>query len=288
MGSLNTILQANNITRIQKGEYDAAATMQKSANKREAMNIALKEFSRTLGNNLRIEAAGKQFNETMGQLAQQSTAASVNHLNLDLAASQRLGQLNTQAAAAGIGGTSVDLLNDTITLQRLSQATLDGRSTELGLAAGQRSASNIMNNAYMSQDLAQSFGTFDYTRHIPPQRMKRRLGKLIGVAVATYFGGPMAGQAVADFAVGEWQASNAKFDAAGQSYSQGVQNAISGYKTWSSLQDNNPNTQDNWFGAVRQSIFGAKGSSVGGVQPETVQFQGATDYGADFDWFISQ
>lgn len=288
MGSLNTIINANNITRIQTAEYEAAELLQKSGNKRQAQEIALKEFSRTLGNNLRIEQAGKQFNEMMGQLAQQSTAASTNRINLDLAASQRLGQLNTQAAAAGVGGTSVDLLNDTIVLQRESQAVLDGRSTELGLAAGQRSASNIMNNAYLSQDLTQSFGSFDYTRHIKPERMKRRLGKLIGVAVATYFGGPMAGQAVADFAVGEWQSTNAKFDAAGQSYSQGVQNAISGYKTWSSLQDNDPNTEDTWFGAVRGSIFGAKGDGVGGVQKEAVTFDGAKSFGEDFDWFISQ
>lgn len=288
MGSLNTILNANNITRIQMAEFDAANMLQQSGNKRQAQEIALKEFSRTLGNNLRIEQAGKQFNEMMGQLAQQSTAASTNRLNLDLAASQRLGQLNTQAAAAGIGGTSVDLLNDTIVLQRESQAVLDGRATELSLSAGQRSASNIMNNAYLSQDLTQTMGSFDYTRHIKPQRMKRRLGKLIGVAVATYFGGPMAGQAVADFAVGEWQSTNAKFDAAGQSYSQGIQNAISGYKTWSSLQDNNPNTEDTWFGAVRQSIFGAKGDGVGGVQKEAVTFDGAKSFGEDFDWFISQ
>ncbi len=288
MGSLNTIINANNITRIQTAEYDAAQMLQQSGNKRQAQEIALKEFSRTLGNNLRIEQAGKQFNEAMGQLAQMSTAASTNRLNLDLAASQRLGQLNTQAAAAGIGGTSVDLLNDTIVLQRESQAVLDGRATEIGLAAGQRSASNIMNNAYMSQDLTQSLGSFDYTRHIKPQRMKRRLGKLIGVAVATYFGGPMAGEAVADFAVGEWQSSNAKYDAAGQSYSQGIQNAISGYKTWSSLQDNDPNTQDNWFGAVRSSIFGAKGDGIGDVQSETVTFDGAKSFGEDFDWFISQ
>lgn len=288
MGSLNTILNANNITRMQMAEFDAANMIQQSSNKRQAQEVALKEFSRTLGNSLRIEQAGKQFNEAMGQLAQASTAASTQRLNLDLAASQRLGQLNTQAAAAGIGGTSVDLLNDTIVLQRESQAVLDGRATELSLAAGQRSASNIMNNAYLSQDLSQTMGSFDYTRRIKPERMKRRLGKLIGVAVATYFGGPMAGQAVADFAVGEWQSTNAKFDAAGQSYSQGVQNAISGYKTWSSLQDNDPNTEDTWFGAVRQSIFSNKGQGVGGVQKETVKFEGAQDFGKNFDWFISQ
>lgn len=250
MGSVNTILQANNITEIKKGEYDAATMIQRSGNKREAAKAALADFSRSLGNTLRIEAAGKEFNEATSQLAASLEGRTTNKINSSLAAAEKMGALAAQAGALGVGGSSIELLSTTIKLQRNIEQDLQQQATDRLAASGSRANAQIMDNAYNTIDLTQTYGSFDHTVYIAPKRMKRRLGKLIGVAVATYFGGPMAGEAVADFAVGTWQAENADFKGMAGSFDSAAANAVRGYNTWSSLQGGDG--PKSWFGAVTQ------------------------------------
>lgn len=291
MGSVNTIIQANNITRIQKGEYDAKVMIQQANNKREAAKVSLAEFSRSLGNTLRIEAAGKEFNEATSNLAASLEGRTTNRLNSSLAAAERMGALAAQAGAMGVGGSSVELLSDTIKLQRNIEQDLQQQATTRLAAQGSRANAQIMDNAYNQIDLQQTFGSFDHTVYIAPKRMKRRLGKLIGVAVATYFGGPQAGEAVADFAVGTWQAENANFQGMSQSFDSGFQNAIKGYQTWSSLQGGDG--PKSWFGAVTQKqnqqadAAAAKNQNInwGGFTPGEDSTFGS-GFGNNWDWLF--
>lgn len=250
MGSVSTILQANNITRIKQAEYEAKTMMQRADNKKEAAKVALAEFSRSLGNTLRIEAAGKEFNEATSNLAASLEGRTTNRLNSSLAAAERMGALAAQAGAMGVGGSSVGLLSDTIKLQRNIEQDLQQQATTRLASQGSRANAQIMDNAYNQIDLQQTFGSFDHTVYVAPMRMKNRLGALLGAAVATYFGGPMAGMAVADLAVGAWQADNANFQGASQSLDAGIQHALKGYQTWSSLQGGDG--PKSWFGAVTQ------------------------------------
>jgi hypothetical protein len=99
--------------------------------------------------------------------------------------------------------------------------------------SGKRNLATAMMNSYMMQDFSQTMMDFDFTQHIEPKAMKGRVAKLIGVAVATYFGGPMAGEAAADFAVGEWQAENGDFQGANQSFGSSMTNAGTAWKQYS-------------------------------------------------------
>lgn len=279
MGSVNTILQANNVTRVDKAKYDAAVMQQRASNKAEAAKTSLAEFSRSLGNILRIEAAGKQYNDATSQLASVIESRGLTRANASLAAADRMGALTAQAAALGVGGSSVDLLNDTIKLQRNVEQELQQMATDRLASSGARANAQVMDNAFNTIDLTRSFGTFDHTVYIEPKRMKRRLGKLIGVAVATFFGGPMAGEAVADMAVASWQASNANFGGASQSLDSAIQN---GTQAWLNRrgtgQPENSMMQkqkDDWMkGDKSKNMLGAKSEDT-------------ANYGLGFgaDWF---
>lgn len=246
MGSLGTILQADNMYTVDKARYEAAKEVQTATNRREAATASLADFSRSLGNTLRVEAAGKEFNEAVSSLAGALESRTTGRINSSLAAAERIGALNAEASAMGVGGSSIDLLTDTIKLQRNIEQDLQRQATARMATSGGRSNAAIMDNGYTSIDLTQRFGNFDHTRHVAPVKMKNRLATLIGAGVATFFLGPDAGQAVAQVAVGGWQASNGNFAGAAQSFDSGLSSAILGVK---SLNDR---AGQSWFGAVTQ------------------------------------
>ena len=246
MGSVNTILQANNIHRIAEAEYDANVMLSRSRNELEVAKTGLAEFSRSLSNVHKIEAAGKEYNEAVSQTAAALEARSMGRINDSLAAAERTGALMAQAGALGVGGASVDLLNKTVELQRNIQQDMQETATSRLASSSARGAATIMDNAHNAMDLTRTFGNFDYTVHIAPKPMKRRLGKLVGVAAATYFGGPQAGEAAADAMVGSWQASNANYGGAAQSFDSAVAGAMGAWQEW------NDRGGQSWFGAVSQ------------------------------------
>jgi hypothetical protein len=246
MGSVNTILQSGNIHEIQKAEYDANVMLQKSRNELEAAKAGLAEFSRSLANIHVMEAAGKEYNEAVTQFAATLEARQTGRINDSLAAAERTGALMAQASALGVGGASVDLLNKTIELQRNIQQDMNDQATERMASSAARSSAQIMDNATNAMDLTRTFGNFDYTIHIAPNKMKRKWGKVIGVAAATYFGGPQAGEAAADAMVGSWQASNANYGGAAQNFDSAIGGAMSSWKEW------NDRGGQSWFGAVSQ------------------------------------
>ena len=244
MGSVNTILQANNITRIKKAEYDAAKMTQESSNKLEVAKQTLSDFSRALANANRMEAAGKEYNEAVNSVAQTLESRSTGRINSSLAAADKLGALAAGAAFQGIGGSSVEMLDATVKLQRNIEQQLQDISTDRLASAGARSAAQVIDNAASQTDLSRTFGNFNYTRYIEPKAMKRRLGKLIGVAAATYFGGPMGGEAAADAMVASWQASNADFEGMSNSFGRAAKGVSSAAQDWMARDG------ESWFGYV--------------------------------------
>lgn len=259
MGSVNTILQANNITEIKRADYDAAVMTQQSENKKSAQLQTLSDFSRSLANIGRMEAAGKEYNEAINTLAQTLESRTTGKINSSLAAADKLGALAAGAAANGVGGSSVDLLNDTVKLQKEIEQELYQQTTDRVSSQGARSAATVIGNAVAQTDLSRTFGTFNYTRYIEPKRMKRRFGKLIGVAAATYFGGPQAGEAAADMMVASWQASNADFAGMSKSLGQAATGASAAFQDWMARDG------ESWFGAAfnqkQKQAASAEGSS---------------------------
>lgn len=235
MGSgVNTILQANNTTRIARANYRAAVAQTKNTNLSESAKSSFGDFMRSLKNNAQIEAASKEYNANMEALSEELRARQGAGLNSQLQLASARGALQAQAGAAGVGGSSADLMDSMVRLQSEMEMESQQNAVNLLASRGAQQTGQIMARAWNGMDMSRTFGQFDYSQHIEPVAMKRRFGKLVGVAVATYFGGPMAGEAVADLAVGTWQADNGNFAGASQSFANAAQG---GMQAWQQAND---------------------------------------------------
>lgn len=232
MGSVSTILQANNKHRVSQAEFRAASQRTVDHNRLQSADTALSGFMRTYTNRAKATASGKEFNHQMDALAEELRSMEGGTLNSQLQLSAAVGALAAQSGYAGVGGSSADLLDTMVGLQHEMDVEAQQNARDLVASRAGRQTAQIMANTYGSMDLSQSFGQFDYQQFIEPRPMKRRFGKLIGVAAATFFGGPMAGEAVADAAVAEWQASNGDFDGSGQSFGNAARGALGAYQEW--------------------------------------------------------
>lgn len=233
MDGIGTILQANNITRVARAKYQSAVATQAANNKLKKAQGDLANWSRSLGNRRKVEAAQKEFNRGVEQLSNETRQAGKQRTQNTLNSAEQRGALVARAAMTGVGGSTVEAMENLIGLQAATtQEEIDQAVDNMQYSAKENLTTALM-NTYMSQDFSQTMMDFDFTQHIEPQAMKRRLGKLIGVAVATYFGGPMAGEAVSNLAVGEWEATNGNFTGANQSFGAAMTQAGGAMQQWS-------------------------------------------------------
>ena len=259
MGSVNTIIQAPNKTRVAKAEYRQAVANTRNTNVLESNKSNLANFMRSFSNHQRAKAASKEYNHQMDVLSEELRAGKGAGFNAQLQLAQARGALAAQAGAVGVGGSSADLMDSMIRLQMEMDVEARENAQQLLASRGGKQTAQIMSNAYSQMDLTQTFGQYDFRTYIEPKAMKRRFGKLVGVAVATYFGGPQAGEAVADMAVGEWQAQNGNFDGASESFGRGMSNALGAYQDW------NKRGGQPWGEAVAEGWGSGRGKQTGNV-----------------------
>lgn len=233
MSGIGTILQANNMHRIAKAQWEQRTQEQKAGNKLAKAQGDLANWSRSLSNRRRVTAAEEQFNAAAEALSNEAKAAGKQKANMTLDYAEQSGNLLALAAFSGVGGASVEAMENLIALQdATSQEELDQTVSRM-LYNGKKSAASSLASEYKAQDFSQTVVQFDNTRHIAPKAMGGRLLKLAAVAVATYFGGPMAGEAVANLAVGDWKASNGDFAGANQSFGAAISGGLSAAKGYS-------------------------------------------------------
>lgn len=249
MGSIFEIMNSPNTYRVQKAEHYYRTTTQSASNVKQAAQANLANFTRTIGNSRRLEAAGKEYNAQVANLAKALDVSINTDMNLVMAAAQTQGSLMAQAAAAGVGGSSVDLLDHTTQLQTEMQREYNESERDSLAIFGTRANTDIMDNAWQQIDMSQTFGNYDRSVHIAPKKLKNRWGAMIAVGVATYFGGPQAGQATADVIMASHKANNGKFDEASQYYSNAFRNAAGAMEDWRGVQDNSGKSRS-WFNAV--------------------------------------
>lgn len=233
MAGLGTILQANNQHRIAKAKYEQARDTQRANNKLKKAQGDLANWSRSLGNRRRIEAAEKEFNRGVEQISHETRQMGKQRTALSLDSAEQRGALLARAAMTGVGGSTVESMENLMALQAATSNEELDQAMEQLVHFGKQNLVTGMMNSYLSQDFSQTMMDFDFTKHVEPQRMKGRLGKLIGVGVATWFGGPQAGDAVANLAVGEWKADNADYIGAMQSFGQAIQGGVSAWDAYS-------------------------------------------------------
>lgn len=222
MGGVTDIINAPAKHRIAKAEYAANVRRTANTNKRESTQANFSNFMRSLSNKAQLQAASKEYNFQVGELASSIRQATGGNFNSQLQLESARGALTAQSGFVGVGGTSVDLMDTMVRLQEEMDVEVKDNATRLMAERGQEKAAQIMSNAIGQMDMTQTFGNYDYRQYIEPVAMKKRLGKLIGVAVATYFGGPAMGQAAADAHVGMWKQANQDYNGASQSFNSAV------------------------------------------------------------------
>lgn len=232
MEQLGTIFQAHNTTRVAKANYRSQVAATKAGNDIAKAKGDLANWSRSLSNRRMMTAAGKQYSRAMEQVANLAASSVKEDMNLGLSNAEQIGVMQARAAYSGVGGASVDAMENMIALQAATtQQELDD-AIAMALHYGKEDASTSYGNSLKSQDFSQQVMNFSYQEFIEPKKMKYRLGKLIGVAAATWFGGPMMGEAAANAAVGDWQASNGNFTGAAQSFGNAAGGALSAWQGW--------------------------------------------------------
>lgn len=230
MDGLGTILQANNIHRVAMANWERETQTRAASNKVKKAQGDLANWSRNFANKKRVQAAEEEFNRKAEALSHEMRQAGKQRANLSLEYAEQQGALQAMAAFNGVGGSSVDMMENLVALQDATTVEELQQTIENMSYFGKLDMSNVMKNAYDSQDFSQHQLDIDFTKSVKPVAMKRRLGKLIGVGVATYFGGPMAGEAVSNLAVGEWKATNADFDGSMKAFGSAIQNGIGAWK----------------------------------------------------------
>ncbi len=249
MGSVYEIGMSPYTHRVDMANYNADNRIRIGKNTKEAALVALKEYQRTEGNRRRVTAAGKEYNMHVSNLAKALEASSTTSMNYQMAAANLQGQLATQAAAAGVGGTAVDLISAATDLQRDIQLEATERERNSLSVFGSQQGADIMDNALQQLDLSQTFGNYDHTFNIEPTKLKNRWGAMIGIAVASYFGGPQAGQGAADATMAAYKAQNGKLKEASEYYQSAMKNALGGIQETKKMQDGEGYKP--WFQAVR-------------------------------------
>ena len=232
MGSLGTLLQADNKTRVAKAEYRAAKQRTEDHNRLQSAESNLSNFMRAYSNRAKATASGKEFNHRLDILSEELRNMDGGSLNAQMQLSSAVGALAAQSGYAGVGGSSVDLLDSLVGLQHEMDVEAQQNARDLVASRAGAQSAQIMANAYGSMDLSMTFGNYDFQQYIEPKEMKNRWLKIVGVAAATFYGGPMAGQAASDAAVGEWQAANGDFDGSGRSFGNAAASALQAYQEW--------------------------------------------------------
>lgn len=251
MGNISSILQSGNQTRVAKAQYRAKVASTANTNKLAAAESSFGNFMRTLGNKARVNAAAKEYNFAMDQLAEEIRAASGANFNSQLSLANARGALAAQAGYVGVGGSSVDLMDTMVRLQGEMDVEAKDNAVKLLASRGQKQAAQIVSNAYSAMDMRQAIGNFDFSQYVEPKAMKNRFLALVGAGVATYFGGPLAGDAVAGLAVGDWQASNGDFQGAARTFGSSIANIYSAGKDFAQ-SGNTP-----WAKRVQQGMIPA-------------------------------
>lgn len=283
MGSIYEVSNSYNTHRIEHAQWEAGNTIRDSQNVREASDVALKEFTRTLNNQRRTDAAGKEYNKQVTNLAHLLDTTTTTNVNLQLAAAQIKGSLAAQAGAAGVGGSTVDLLNAATDLQRDIKVGANTEARDAAAKTGSMNNSDIIDSAYSAIDNSRYFGNFDRSVSIEPQRLKNRVGALIGSAFAFFLGGPSASNAAAGITMASYKANNGQYADANRYYSQAANDIAQAYKDWQGQQSGDK--LQAWGTAILKSNDESKATLTKANDSAAENMKQWKKDSNDFSWF---
>lgn len=236
MSFANILFASAEHTRIQ-AQIDAQRITQKARNEAAGAQAALANFSRALSNKRALDAAGAEISAINENIGRNLDAASYGQLGQRVAAAEELGASVATAAAAGVGGSTIDLYNQQIMASYSREEDQADRALQSDLYLATEAKGNTLQNAVNGLDSSQTFANLDFRQFVDHKKMSApsQVAALAGSALATYYGGPKAGQAVADAFVGYNDAQNGNFGAAATRFDSAISGGLRGAKEYSSL-----------------------------------------------------
>lgn len=239
MGSIAGILTSGAEHSIAQAKIDNARKTQASGNLRSAAESSLARFTQSLANSRAMKAAGQQINAQTQNIAHMTDQAITGSAFQRLEAASALGEATAQAAAAGVGGSSIDTYKDTMRLR--DAINEEAASQELSANNINMSANKgaILEDAVASQNNNSIQTQLDYTEYVDHVRLKNKLGALVAVGTATYFGGAKAGMAVADTVLAGNKYANADYQGGNALLTQAAGSLMSAAKDYQATSGGN-------------------------------------------------
>lgn len=227
------MLFAGAIHTEKQAKIDAARVTQKSKNELAGSATALQQFSASLGNKRRMEAAGSQANDIAGNTAR--LERSLTHATMEgrIQAAEELGAASAMAGAAGVGGASVEAYNETVRLTSAIKEQAAERAVGQQEWASEQQRGNTIKAAVAGMDNNNYRANIDYTQYLDDKKPSL-FSRVVGIgmtAAATAFGGPQAGAAVAGMWTSMNDARNGDLDGASRAFSGALQNGMSAART---------------------------------------------------------
>lgn len=226
---MGQLLFADAIHIREQAKIDAARITQKSGNERRGAETALQNFSATMANARRLDAAGSAVTDNAANITRLQDAATVGKVNSRLAAAEALGAAAANAAAAGVGGSSVEAYNQTVRLQTaIQEQSAEAALRAQGYAMTEQSG-NAIKTAVAGMDNNIYRANLDYTQYVDHKKPSF-FEKVIGITstvAATVFGGPQAGAAVMGVFEARQASRNGDFAGASSAIMGSFQNGMS-------------------------------------------------------------
>lgn len=153
---------------INNTNADAANMVRGANNTLAAAQSAFGNLQRSIGNQNKLNAAGRQLDENEQNLARMQDAMTRGSLEDGLRAAEQMGALHAQAAMQGVGGASATMLHQTLALHAARQKTTADNNSGLQTYDMIQQRMGLKRNMVQSLDQGQTFAPIDYSVNVAP------------------------------------------------------------------------------------------------------------------------
>lgn len=240
MGSALELLTSKTTHKVEQAKIDGKRMMQKGQNELAAATTSLANFQQSLGNKKKMDAAGKSFNAQQQNLQSMLDQAATGTFQQRMQTAAEAGSAMVAASAAGVGGSSVELYRRTLALNSAINEQASTAAVDKGVIYAKDEMSSTIADTLTSLNNETFNTSLDYSTVIDHVEQKNVVGSFIAAGVATYFGGPQAGQAVLDVSAAGGRLANGDRAGGAALLSSAASKAYGAFKAYGS--DSGPAT----------------------------------------------
>jgi hypothetical protein len=214
----------------------AKKQLQDATNERAGKEAAHQTVMQSLGNQRRVDAAGKRYAVLQENLSRSVDSMTAQTAMGMLRTSEQLGAVVAQAAAAGMGGSSVEAYNQTIRTMAAQRVAMSARDKASSVRNQQDNSAELMADAYGGMD--RTFVAANIDRSYVGSTAYDFWGDLATTAVAVGIsaaGAPQVGMAIMDAKASGNYADAGQAQAANQSLSSSLGHLNKSGNDWNTL-----------------------------------------------------